>query len=529
MAFGMSSALRAAFYRPQKTSTLSASSVQRGFAPKFMMKTREVSVAEKTSVSQQWQEVRSVLENIVGEQNCLSDPADTAPYCSDWRQLHRGVTACVVRPGSAEEVASIVRACAERRMSLVPQGGNTSLVNGATPSAEGNEIVVSLARMNRIRDLDPVNLTITVDAGVTLSAAQESARAADCMLPLSMGSEGTAQIGGVLSTNAGGNNTLRYGNARDLVLGLEVVLPSAELWNGLRRLRKDNTGYCLRHLFVGAEGTLGIITAAVLKLVPRPLDVAVAFCAVPSEQAALDLFMLFRNGHYKSIQAFEYMCGEGIELVLKHIPGTQFPLTRRGKHYVLIELAERSPSAALRDKLEDVLGGAMGRGLVEDAALAGSTAERAALWRLREEQSESQKREAASVKNDVSVPVSRVPEFLIAARAACERQFHGIRVIPYGHMGDGNIHFNLLPAVSAENSAFLDQSERMMDAVNQIVREFDGSFSAEHGIGRLKLYMMEDWRGGAELEAMRRIKAALDPLGIMNPGKVLPMRAPLPV
>ena len=342
------------------------------------------------------------------------------------------------------------------------------------------------------------------------------------MLPLSMGSEGSAQIGGALSTNAGGNNTVRYGNARDLVLGLEVVLPDAEIWNGLRRLRKDNTGYCLRQLFVGAEGTLGIITAAVLKLVPRPHDVAVAFCAVPSEQAALDLFMLCRGRHYNSIQAFEYMCGPGIDLVLKHIPGTQFPLAKPAGHYALVELADYSPHAGLREKLEDVLGNAMDAGLLQDAVLAGSSAERASLWRLREEQSEAQKREAASVKNDISVPVSKVAEFLVRAGAACECQFPGVRVIPYGHMGDGNIHFNLLPAPGVGNSTFLKQTEAIMDAVNEVVRQLDGSFSAEHGIGRVKPYMMEEWRGGAELATMRRIKAALDPLGIMNPGKVLP-------
>jgi FAD/FMN-containing dehydrogenase len=263
--------------------------------------------------------------------------------------------------------------CAERRIPIVPQGGNTSLVNGATPSAEGNEIVLSLSRMNKVRDLDVVNLTLTVDAGITLKGAQEAALAEDCMLPLSMGSEGSAQIGGTLSTNAGGNKTVRYGNARDLVLGLEVVLPDGEIWNGLRRLRKDNTGYCLRQLFVGAEGTLGIITAAVLKLVPRPRDVAVAFCAVPSEQAALDLFMLCRDRHHDSIQAFEYMCGAGIDLVLKRVSGTQFPLANPASHYVLVELADYSPHAGLREKLEDALGVAMDTGLVQDAVLAGGS------------------------------------------------------------------------------------------------------------------------------------------------------------
>jgi FAD/FMN-containing dehydrogenase len=479
-------------------------------------------VRESKASSHQWPELRSSLIRIVGEQNCLFDPQEVASYCEDWRGLYKGATPAVVRPASTDEVALVVRLCAEQRIAIVPQGGNTGLVNGATPSAASDEIVLSLSRMNKVRGLDVLNLTMTVDAGITLKGAQEAALAEDCMLPLSMGSEGSAQIGGALSTNAGGNYTVRYGNARDMVLGLEVVLPTGEIWNGLRLLRKDNTGYCLRQLFVGAEGTLGIITAAVLKLVPRPHDLAVAFCAVPSEQAALNLFMQCRGRFHNSIQAFEYMCGAGVDLVLKQIPGTQFPMAKPAHHYVLVELAEYSSDSGVREKLEDVLGSAMDDGLVLDAVLAGSSAERAALWRLREEQSEAQKREAASVKNDVSVPVSKVAEFLVRGRATCERQFPGIRVIPYGHMGDGNIHFNLLSAAGAAKSEFLNQTETIMHAVNEVVRELEGSFSAEHGIGRLKTHMMEEWRGGAELATMRRIKAALDPLGIMNPGKVLP-------
>lgn len=477
-------------------------------------------MSETTASLAPWAEIRSALARIVGASNVLSDPQEIQPYCEDWRQMYKGTTPAVVRPASTGEVASVVRLCAERRVAIVPQGGNTGLVNGGIPGGEGNEIVLALGRMNKIRDLDSVNLTMTVDAGIALKAAQEAALASGCMLPLSMGSEGSAQIGGALSTNAGGNNTVRYGNARDMVLGLEVVLPNGEIWNGLRRLRKDNTGYCLRQLFVGAEGTLGIITAAVLKLAPRPHSIAVAFCAVAGERDALDLFMQCRARNHTSIQAFEYMYGAGVELVLKHIAGAQFPLSKQADHYVLIELADNSEGSDLRQRLEDFLARALESGLVQDAALAGSSAERVALWKLREEQSEAQKREAASVKNDISVPVSKVAEFLVRARAECERQFPGIRVIPYGHMGDGNIHFNLLP-VSRE-ARFPADSETIMGAVNEVVRQFDGSFSAEHGIGRAKSFLMEQWRGGAELETMRRIKQALDPLGILNPGKVLP-------
>jgi FAD/FMN-containing dehydrogenase len=469
-----------------------------------------------------WPEFRSALIDIVGERGCLFEPSDTDAYCEDWRLLYRGRTPVVVRPASTAEVAAVVRLCAQKRVPIVPQGGNTSMAAGATPSARGDEIVLSLSRLNKIRELDPVDLTLTLDAGVTLQTAREAAAAEDCMLPLSMGSEGSAQIGGVVSTNAGGNNTVRFGNTRDLVLGLEVVLPTGQVWNGLRRLRKDNTGYCLRQLFVGAEGTLGVVTGAVLKLVPRPRDLAVAFCSVPSVQSALDLFVLCRQNYADLIQAFEYLAGSVPDLVLKHFPDVRLPLARRADHYILIELADASPDSGLRERLEEILGKAMEKGLVLDAALAGSAAERAAVWHLREEVSDAQKREGPTVKNDVSVPVSKVPEFLTRATKACEERFPGIRVVPFGHMGDGNIHFNLLGPAGGDEAVFKKQDHAIVDTVNEVVRLFDGSFSAEHGIGRIKAYMMDEWRGGAELDTMRKIKAALDPLGIMNPGKLLP-------
>ena len=479
-------------------------------------------MSQRTAASVANSELRSALTSIVGEKGCLFDPQDTAAYCEDWRQLYQGQTPAVVRPASAVEVASIVRFCAERRIAIVPQGGNTGMMGGATPSAEGTQIVLSLSRMNKIRELDVVDLTMTLEAGVALKTAQEAAAAENCTLPLSMGSEGTAQIGGVISTNAGGNNTVRYGNARELVLGLEVVLPDGRIWNGLRRLRKDNTGYCLRQLFVGAEGTLGIVTAAVLKLVPRPHDIALAFCSVPSAQAALDLLVLCRRYHPASIQAFEYMGSEILDLVFKHFPGTRSPLSQRADHYVLVELADASPDAGLREKLENVLGKAMDSGIVVDAVLAGSSAERLALWQMRENISEAQKRESAIIKNDVSVPVSKTPAFIAQATEACARKFPEIRIMAYGHLGDGNIHFHLFPAVGASNAEFLKLDHAIMDTVNEVVRRFDGSFSAEHGVGQLKAYMMEKWRGGVELDTMRQIKTALDPLGIMNPGKVIP-------
>jgi FAD/FMN-containing dehydrogenase len=464
----------------------------------------------------------AALRTLLGDRGVLTDAADTAPYCEDWRRLYRGRTPAVARPANAEEVAAVVRLCAERGVGLVPQGGNTSMVGGAVPAEDGSQVVLSLARLNRIRAVDPVDLTMTVEAGVTLKAAQDAAAEAGCLLPLSISSEGTAQIGGVLATNAGGNTTVRYGNARDMVLGLEAVLPDGAIWNGLRRLRKDNTGYALRQLLVGSEGTLGIITAAVLKLVPRPTEREVALCAVASPEAALDLFTRFQRHDPAAVQAFEYMAGEGMAFVLRHIPDTTLPLAAPAAHYALVELATPRPDAGLRAAMESVLEAALEDGVVIDAAIAESEAQRLAIWKLREEHSEAQKREGASVKNDVSVPVSKVPELIHRASAACRALMPGIRIVPFGHMGDGNIHFNLEQPVEMNAAAFLARDHEIMDAVNEVVRALDGSFSAEHGVGRLKPYMMPDWRGGAELDAMRRIKHALDPRGIMNPGKVLP-------
>ena len=461
------------------------------------------------------------LRTIVGDVGLLTDPADTAAYAEDWRRLYQGHTPAVVRPASTAELSAVVTACSRAGVAMVPQGGNTSMVGGATPSGTGEEIVISLARMNRVRAIDPVDLTVTLEAGVTLKAAQNAALEAGCMLPLSISSEGTAQIGGVLATNAGGNNTLRYGNARDLVLGLEVVLPDGQIWSGLRRLRKDNTGYCLRQLFVGAEGTLGIITAGVLKLVPQPREVEVALCTVPSTEAALALYTRFSRHDPAAIQAFEYMSGQGMDFVLRHIPGANLPLPAAA-HYVLIELATPRENAQLRASFEQILMPALEDGVAIDAVLAESQAQRAAIWRLREEHAEAQKREGASVKNDVSVPVSKVPELLARAQKAADALMPGVRMVPFGHMGDGNIHLNFEQPIDMDPASFLARDHDLMDMVGEIVKSLDGSFSAEHGVGKLKPYMMPEWRGGAELETMRRIKAALDPRGMMNPGKVLP-------
>jgi FAD/FMN-containing dehydrogenase len=451
----------------------------------------------------------------------LTETPDMAGYAVDWRNLYHGRPLAVVRPSTVAQVAAVVRLCAEAGAPIVPQGGNTSMVGGATPSDTGTAVVLSLERLRQVRAVDPVELTMTVEAGCTLRQAQEAAAAAGLLLPLSISSEGSAQVGGVLATNAGGNNTLRFGNARDLVLGLEVVLADGAVWDGLRHLHKDNTGYCLRQLFVGSEGTLGVITAAVLRLQPGVASRAAAFCALPSAEAALALLMRLRLRAPAALHAFEYMSGVSVGLVLRHVEGTQRPVVS-ADHYVLIDLAASGAAEPLEAALEDTLGEALEAAELLDAALSRSEGQRLAFWRLREEHSEAQKRAGASIKNDVSVPVSLVPVLLREAAAACEAAEPGIRVAPFGHLGDGNIHLNLIQPEGAEPEAFLARADALMHVVNGVVRGLGGSFSAEHGVGRLKTGLMEEWRGGVELRLMRGIKAALDPAGVFNPGVMFP-------
>ena len=449
----------------------------------------------------------------------LVDPHEMAAYSTDWRGLLHGCPRAVVRPADTAHVAAIVRVCAAFGVSIVPQGGHTSLVAGATPDATGTQIVLSLSRMTRIRAIDAEDMTLTAEAGVPWAAAQQAAAGAGCLLPLSISSEGSAQVGGILSANAGGNTTIRYGNARDLVLGLEAVLPDGTIWHGLRALRKDNTGYNLRNLLVGAEGTLGVITAAVLRLAPALKQRATALCALPSAEAATALFRRVRAEDGAALQAFEYISGLGMELVAQHIHGARVPF--RAAHYALIELGAPG-GPALRPMLEQVLVLALEDGLVTDAVLADSEAHRLALWQLREEQAEAQRRDGASIKHDVSVAPGRVPALIAGADAACAALMPGMRTAPFGHIGDGNVHFNVLAPPGMDGDAFLAQSAAIGDAINAVVQQLDGSFSAEHGVGRLKRSLMSSWRGGPELEMMRRIKAALDPAGLMNPGVMLP-------
>jgi D-lactate dehydrogenase (cytochrome) len=465
------------------------------------------------------------IRDIAGSGGVLTEAADVAPFYRDHRELFVGAGLCVARPRTTEEVAAIVRLCAERRVPVVPQGGNTGLVGGSVPDDTGNAVVISLARMNRIRELDAVNATMTVEAGCILQDLQDAARDADRLFPLSLGAEGSCMIGGNLSTNAGGIGVLKYGNARDLVLGLEVVLADGRVWNGLNGLRKDNTGYDLKHLFIGAEGTLGIITAAVVKLYPRPAAQETVFMAVPRIEDVMGLLNDARAASGDCVTAFELLPRLGLDLVLKHFEGTRAPLETVTPWYVLMQWSAGAGAgdaeAALRRALESFLEGRFEAGVITDAALAASEAQVKELWKLREVLPESQTREGGSIKHDVSVPVSRVSEFINRGTALLESHMPGIRVFPFGHVGDGNIHFNVTQPVGMTKAEFHGHWEEINRLTHDLVMEMGGSFSAEHGIGRLKRGELARYGDPLDLELMRRIKAVLDPDGIMNPGKVL--------
>ena len=460
------------------------------------------------------------LAAALGPGGVIIAPEDIAPFGTDWRGLVSNMPRAVLRPRDTGAVAAALRLCAAAGVPVVPQGGNTSMVAGAVPSRDGAELVLSLSRMNAVRAIDAAGLTMEVEAGVTLRGAQDAARDAGALLPLSIGSEGSAQIGGVISTNAGGNNTLRFGNARDLVLGLEVVLADGTIWNGLRRLRKDNTGYALRQLFAGAEGTLGIVTAAVLRLARAPRQRQTCFCAIPTVEAALDLFARFRDEDEAALYAFEYISGAAMAVNQSHMPDFRLPLETAAPHYVLLELATTRRSDPLRETMEAVLADALGAGVITDAAIAESEAQRAAFWAIREHLSESQRRAGASVKNDVSVPVAAVPNLLARAEAMLAARHPGARMVAFGHIGDGNIHLNALQPEGGAAAAFAARGEDLMEDVNAIVMELGGSFSAEHGIGQIKTHAFGHWRSPAEHEIMRRIRAALDPAATLNPGKL---------
>ncbi len=456
----------------------------------------------------------------IGRQHVLTDKADQAPYLTDWRGRYRGAARCVVRPGDAAEVAAVVETCWQAGIPMVPQGGNTGLCGGATPSADGTAVLIALARLNRLRSIDPINRSLIAEAGCTLAAVQEAAAAAECLFPLSLASEGSCQIGGNLATNAGGVHVLRYGMARDLVLGLEAVLPDGRLWNGLRTLRKDNTGYDLKQLFIGAEGTLGIITAAALRLFPRPADEATAWISLASPEAAVQLLARAQSRFDAGLTAFELISDAALELVLRHLPGCRRP-TGQAPWYVLCELAGGGPAGRLGEALASWLEEGLEDDLVEDAAVAQSVAQARGLWHLREAISEAQKLEGISLKHDVAVPLSALPEFLARAAAMVEEAFPGVRIVAFGHVGDGNLHYNLSRADAGENAAFVARQAEVARRVHDLVHELSGSISAEHGIGQLKKEEVLRYKSPLEMALMAQVKSAFDPRGLMNPGKVL--------
>ncbi|MGV7034791.1 FAD-binding oxidoreductase [Methylobacterium symbioticum] len=461
----------------------------------------------------------AALRARLGPRHVLTAPEDVAPYLDEQRRLFRGEALAVARPAETAEVAFAVRACAEAGVPVVAQGGNTGLVGGGVPRGG---LVLSLARLDRVRALDPLGATITVEAGAILAEVQAAAEEAGLLFPLSYASRGSARIGGGIATNAGGVAVLSYGNARDLVLGLEVVLADGRVWDGLRALRKDNAGYDLKQLFIGSEGTLGIVTAAVLKLYPRPRSTTVAFAGLASPARALDLFAHLRARCDRDLTAYEVMPPFGLDLVLRHAPGSVRPLAGAHGAYALIEIASSRPEADTRAETEAALAEAMADGVVEDAAVAASEAQNWALWHLRESLPEAQKREGASIKHDVSVPLARLPAFLAEASAACEAEMPGLRVCAFGHFGDGNIHFNLTQPAGMDRGAFLAEWGRFNRIVHDIVHAMGGSIAAEHGVGLLKRDELLRYGDPVGLDLMRKLKAALDPNGVLNPGKVVP-------
>jgi FAD/FMN-containing dehydrogenase len=461
------------------------------------------------------------LREILGADGLLTAAAECAPFLTDHRRLYQGAALAVALPRSVAQVSQLLSLCHARRVGVVPHGGNTSYCGGATADESGRQLVLSLRRLNRIRSLEAANYSLVAEAGCVLAQVQRAADEADRCFPLSLGSEGSCQIGGNLSTNAGGVSVLRYGMMRDLVLGLEVVLADGRVLPGLSALRKDNTGYDVRSLFLGAEGTLGVITAASLRLFPKIRARATALAAVPEVRAAVELLSRLREASSDRVSSFELIPRIGIELTTRHIAGVSEPLDRPYPWYVLCELGASRAAEALDAVLEETLGSALTEGLVLDAAVARSERQRAALWKLRESIPEAQRLEGAGLKHDVSVPVGALAQFVTRASQWVSANVPDGLLVAYGHVGDGNLHFNVSAAPGAQRERFLAREESVRRAIHDLVSEFGGSFSAEHGIGRLKVGELERYTSPVELALMRAVKRAFDPHGIMNPGKVL--------
>ena len=461
------------------------------------------------------------LRDIVGAGHVLTTAAETAPYLTDWRKRYTGRAQAVVLPQSTAEAARVVAWCAQTGTPLVPQGGNTGLVGGGTPDESGRAIVLSLRRMNRIRAVDPANNTLTAEAGCILLDVQQAAAAHDRLFPLSLAAEGSATIGGNLSTNAGGIQVLRYGNARELCLGLEVVLPSGRVWDGLRGLRKDNTGYDLRDLFIGAEGTLGVITAACLKTFPRPRAQVTALLAVPTLHAALQLLEDAQDRCGPTLTGFECFSDFCLALVERHFAPRRSPFAVRHPHYVLLELSDHESEAHAKALAEGLIAAALESGRVRDAVVAQSLAQAKSLWSLREFISEAQTQEGKNVKHDIAVPISSIARFVEETDVLLQQRFPGVRHVTFGHLGDGNLHYNVSPPLGMDEARFLALQPAIYATVHDQAHAFGGSISAEHGIGQLKLGENARYKSAVELGLMRTLKQALDPLGILNPGKMV--------
>ena len=461
------------------------------------------------------------LQAIVGARHCLTEPEALAPFLTDWRGLYRGRARAVLLPGTVAEVQAIVRLARQHHAPIVPQGGNTGLSGGATPDDSGRAIVLSLKRLTRVRALDPLNNSMVAEAGCILADLQQAASAADRLFPLSLAAEGTCQIGGNLATNAGGINVLRFGNARDLCLGLEVVLPDGTLVSHLHALRKDNSGYDLKHWFIGSEGTLGIITAAALKLFPKPVARATAIVALSDLEASPHLLARCRASLADQLVSFELLPRFGIELGQRFVPGPTWPLKDLADWSILIEANTSSAAFDIRAAMEQSLGAALEAGEIVDAAVASSEAQSLAMWRLREGIVEGQHRSGANIKHDVSVPVAQVPAFMKEGFEAVRAAWPEARILAFGHLGDGNIHFNLVQPENEDKEHFLARTEAMNRIVHDVIDRFGGSISAEHGIGQLRRAELRHRKPAAELDLMRRIKRLIDPEDLMNPGKLV--------
>jgi FAD/FMN-containing dehydrogenase len=465
--------------------------------------------------------ILSRLTKIVGPNGLVRESAALNAYCTDWRKRYHGAALAAVFPASTEEVAAIVQLAAETRTAIVPQGGNTSLCGGATPDASGHQILLSLTRMNRVRELDPIGNTITVEAGCTLAQVQHAAEEADRLFPLDVAPATRARIGGNLSTNAGGVQVLRYGNARELTLGLEVVLPSGEIWHGLRGLRKDNSGYDLKHIFLGAEGTLGVITASVLKLFPKPKSRVTAFVALDSPRAGLALLAHLRAQCGERLSAFELISAICLELVHRHFPALPQPFDVPHPYVALVELTDTDATDALRRMALDALRASVREGIARGVRLATDAAQAQGFWLVRKNISDAQAAEGKNIKHDISLPIGRIGDFLDATDAALRRVFPGVRLVTFGHLGDGNLHYNVAHPPGTDAATFMACQPEVSRVVHDSVHHFGGSIAAEHGVGQYKRDELPRYKSAVELELMRTLKRSMDPLGIMNPGKVL--------